>query len=89
MIPITMEEYIFRDTAAPRVITSDVQFEEYISALLELHEWSHLTAEERNFEELLIVLILAYVEKNNSLRSPSLLEYLQESLSADGFWQNN
>jgi hypothetical protein len=89
MIPITMEEYIFRDTAAPKVITSDVQFEEYISVLLDLHERSHLTAEEQNFEELLILLIVAYVEKNNSVRCASLMEYLQELLSANGFWQNN
>jgi len=89
MIPITMEEYIFRDTATPKVITSDEQFEEYISVLLELHERSQLTAEEQNFEELLVVLIVAYVEKNNSVRTVPLMEYLQESLSANGFWQNN
>ena len=84
-----MEEYIFRETAAPKVITSDAQFEEYIFALLMLRKRSHLSAAERNFEELLLVLIEAYVEKGNSVHSVSLTEYLQELLSADGFWQNN
>ncbi len=89
MIPASMEEYIFRETAAPKVITSDVQFEEYVSALLELDEQPYLTAAERNFAELLVVLIQDYVGKNNSVRSVSLMGYLQEILSANGFWQNN
>lgn len=89
MIPTAMKEYLFHETAAPKVITSDVQFEEYVSTLLELDEQSYLTAAERNFAELLVVLIQDYVEKNNSARSVTLVGYLQELLSANGFWQNN
>jgi len=89
MIPTTMEGYIFRETSAPKVITSDEQFEEYVSALLELDEKRYPTAAERNFAELLVMLIQDYVEKTNSVRSVSLMAFLQELLSADGSWQNN
>ena len=84
-----MEEYLIRDMGAPRVITTDEQLEEYVSALLELDEQSQLTEAEKNFAELLILLIEAYVKKNNSLSSATLVGYLQELLSANGLWNNN
>lgn len=89
MIPATIEEYIIHDTGAPKVIASDAQMEEYVSALLDLDEQSQLTDAEKNFAELLILLIEAYVKKSNSVRSATLVGYLHELLSANGFWQNN
>jgi hypothetical protein len=89
MIPASIEEYLIRDTGAPKIITSDAQLEEYVSALLELDEQSQLTDAEKNFAELLILLIEAYVKKNNSVRSTALVGYLQELLSANGLWNNN
>jgi len=76
-----MEEYIFNDTGAPRVITSNAQLKEYITVLLELDRQSRLTAAERNFAELLILLIEAYVEKPHPRRFASPVEFLQELLS--------
>ena len=43
--------------AAPKVITSDAQNERYISALLELEKKDRLSAKEKEFAELLTVLI--------------------------------
>ena len=71
MIATTIEKYIFTDTGAPRVITSEAQHELYVSALLELDRRSQLTAAERNFAELLTLLIEAYEEKHHSIRSAS------------------
>lgn len=89
MIPSSIEEYLIRDTGAPRIITTDAQLEEYVSALLELDEQSYLTDGETNFAELLILLITAYVKKHNSVRSATLVGYLQELLSANSLWNNN
>jgi hypothetical protein len=89
MIPASIEEYLIRDTGAPKIITSEAQLEEYVSALLELDEQSQQTEAEKNFAELLILLIEAYVKKSNSLRSATVAGYLQELLSANGFWNNN
>ncbi len=89
MIPTTLEKHIFTHTAAPKTITSDAQLEEYVTALLEMDLQTELTAAERNFAELLIMLIEAYVEKHDFVTSASLLERLQESWSANDSWQNN
>lgn len=81
MIPPMMEEFIFRDTGAPKIIRSDLQLKEYVTALLELDRRGHLTAAEQNFAELLILLIEAYyVEKPGSRHDPSSVKFLQELL---------
>jgi hypothetical protein len=81
MIPSTLENYIFSEIGAPKIITSNLQLKEYVTALLELDQRSHLTVAEQNFAELLIILIEAYyVEKPRSHRSDSHAEFLQEVL---------
>ena len=89
MIPSAMEEYIFNDTGAPKVITSNAQLKEYVNVLLELDRQSQLTAAEQNFAELLILLIEAYVEKPHSRRSASHVESLQELLSTSDLSRRN
>jgi HTH-type transcriptional regulator/antitoxin HigA len=89
MIATTIEKYIFTDTGAPRVITSEAQHELYVSALLELDRRSQLTAAERNFAELLTLLIEAYEEKHHSIRSASPVEVLQELLLANDLRQKD
>jgi HTH-type transcriptional regulator / antitoxin HigA len=89
MIATAIEKYIFTDTGAPRVITSEAQHELYVSALLELDRRSQLTAAERNFAELLTLLIEAYEEKHHSIRSASPVEVLQELLLANDLRQKD
>jgi HTH-type transcriptional regulator / antitoxin HigA len=89
MIATAIEKYIFTDTGAPRVITSEAQHELYVSALLELDRRSQLTAPERNFAELLTLLIEAYEEKHHSIRSASPVEVLQELLLANDLRQKD
>jgi hypothetical protein len=89
MIPTTIEKYMLSGIGAPRVITSTMQLEEYVSALLEFERQSQLTAAEENFAELLILLIQAYVEKPHSRRFVTPMEVLQELLSANDFSTTN
>jgi HTH-type transcriptional regulator/antitoxin HigA len=89
MIATAIEKYIFNDTGAPRIITSEAQHEQYVSALLELDRRSQLTAAERNFAELLTLLIEAYEEKHHPIRSASPVEVLQELLSANDLRQKD
>jgi HTH-type transcriptional regulator/antitoxin HigA len=89
MIATAIEKYIFNDTGAPRIITSEAQHEQYVSALLELDRRSQLTAAEKNFAELLTLLIEAYEEKHHPIRSASPVEVLQELLSANNLRQKD
>lgn len=59
MIATVIEKDTLNGIAAPRVITSDAQNERYISALLELEKKDRLRAKEKDFTELLTVLIEA------------------------------
>jgi len=85
MIPNTIEAFVFRETGAPRIITTNAQLNEYVTALLELDRLSYLTAAEQNFAELLILLIEEYVERPRSRRSSSHVEFLQGLLSTSDF----
>ena len=88
MIPTTMKKYLNNQIGAPRVITSTAQLEDYVCALIELDEQSRLTTDERNFAELLILLIEAYVESPVSRRLASPEEVLEELLSNDLLQKN-
>jgi len=89
MIPSAIEKFIFHETGAPGVITSEAQHEQYVSALLELDRRSRLTAAEKNFAELLTLLIEAYEEDHHSIRSASPVEVLQELMSANDLRQKD
>ena len=89
MIALAIEKYIFSDIGAPKVITSDTQHEQYVSVLLALSRKKHLTASERNFAELLTMLIEAYEERHHSIRAASPVEVLQELLSANDLRQKD
>jgi HTH-type transcriptional regulator/antitoxin HigA len=68
----------------PRVITSEAQNERYISALLEMERRGNLTAAEKNFAEVLTLLIEAYEEEHYPIRSASLVEVLKELMEDNG-----
>jgi HTH-type transcriptional regulator/antitoxin HigA len=89
MIASAIEKYTFSDIGAPKVITSETQHEQYVAALLELDRRKHLTAAEKNFAELLTLLLEAYEEKHHFIRSASPVEVLQELLSANDLRQKD
>jgi HTH-type transcriptional regulator/antitoxin HigA len=89
MIATTIRRYTFGDIGAPRVITSEAQHDDYVSALLEFERRKKLTLTERNFAELLTLLIEAYEEKHYPIRSASPLEVLQELMTANDLRQKD
>jgi HTH-type transcriptional regulator/antitoxin HigA len=89
MIAMTIRRYTFGDIGAPRVITSEAQHDDYVSALLELERQKKLTLTERNFAELLTLLIEAYEEKHYPIRSATPLEVLQELMTANDLRQKD
>jgi antitoxin component HigA of HigAB toxin-antitoxin module len=64
-----IEKDMLDGIAAPKVITSDAQNERYISVLLELEKKDRLSAKEREFAELLTVLIEAYEDEHYPIRA--------------------
>ena len=74
---------------APKVITSDAQNERYISALLELEKKERLSAKEREFAELLTVLIEAYEDEHYPVRAVSPVEVLMELMEANNLKQKD
>ena len=89
MIATAIEKDILNGIGAPKVITSDAQNERYISALLEMECRSHLTAEEKNFMELLTLLVEAYEEKQYPIRSATPVEVLTELMTANNLRQKD
>jgi HTH-type transcriptional regulator / antitoxin HigA len=89
MIATTIRRYTFGDIGAPRVITSEAQHDDYVSVLLELERQKKLTLTERNFAELLTLLIEAYEEKHYPIRSATPLEVLQELMTANDLRQKD
>jgi HTH-type transcriptional regulator/antitoxin HigA len=89
MIATTIRRYTFGDIGAPRVITSEAQHDDYVSALLELERQKKLTLTERNFADLLTLLIEAYEEKHYPIRSATPLEVLQELMTANDLRQKD
>jgi HTH-type transcriptional regulator/antitoxin HigA len=84
---------IERDTlagiAAPKVITSDAQNERYISVLLEPEKKDRLSAKEREFAELLTVLIEAYEDERYPIRAASPVEVLVHLMEANNLKQKD
>lgn len=89
MIANVIERDTLEGVAAPKVITSDAQNERYISVLLELEKKSRLTAKEKEFAELLTVLIETYEEKHYPIRAASPVEVLAELMDANDLKQKD
>ena len=89
MIATVIEKDTLNGIAAPKVITSDAQNERYIAALLELEKKDRLSAEERDFAELLTVLIEAYEEEHFPIRAASPVEVLVELMEANNLKQKD
>ena len=89
MIAAVIEKDMLDGIGAPKVISSDAQNERYISALLEMERRSRLTAEEKNFMELLTLLVEAYEEKQYPIRSVTPVEVLTELMTANNLRQKD
>lgn len=89
MIANVIEKDTLEGVAAPKVITSDAQNERYISVLLELEKKTRLTVKEKEFAELLTVLIETYEEKHYPIRAASPVEVLAELMDANNLKQKD
>jgi len=89
MIAKVIEKDTLDGIAAPKVITSDAQNERYISALLELEKKGRLTAKEKEFAELLTVLIEAYEDEHYPIRDASPVEVLMHLMEANNLKQKD
>jgi HTH-type transcriptional regulator / antitoxin HigA len=89
MIANVIEKDTLEGVAAPKVITSDAQNERYISVLLELEKKTRLTTKEKEFAELLTVLIETYEEKHYPIRAASPMEVLAELMDANNLKQKD
>jgi HTH-type transcriptional regulator/antitoxin HigA len=89
MTATAIDKYTLRDLPAPKVITSEAQHKQYVSALLDLERRKRLTSEERSYAELLTVLIDSYEEERYPIRAASPVEVLQELVSANDLRQKD
>jgi HTH-type transcriptional regulator/antitoxin HigA len=89
MIANVIEKDTLDGISAPKVITSDAQNERYISALLELEKKERLTAKEKEFAELLTVLIEAYEDEHYPIRAATPVEALMELMEANNLKQKD
>ncbi len=89
MIANVIEKDTLDGIAAPKVITSDAQSERYISVLLELEKRNRMSAKEREFAELLTVLIEVYEDEHYPIRAASPVEVLEELMEANNLKQKD
>ena len=89
MIASVIEKDMLEGISAPKVITSDAQNERYIAALLALEKKERLTAKEKEFAELLTVLIEAYEDEQYPVRAASPVEVLVELMEANNLKQKD
>jgi len=89
MIANVIEKDTLEGIDAPKVITSDAQNERYTAALLTLEKKSRLTAKEREFAELLAVLIEAYEDEHYPVQETGAVEVLVELMAANNLKQKD
>jgi HTH-type transcriptional regulator/antitoxin HigA len=89
MTATAIDKYTLRDLPAPKVITSETQHKQYVSALLDLERRKRLTPQERSYAELLTVLIDSYEEEHYPIRAASPAEVLQELVIANDLRQKD
>jgi HTH-type transcriptional regulator/antitoxin HigA len=77
------------DLPALTVITSDTQNKSYVKALLELERQDHLTAEQRDYANILAVLIEGYESKRFSIPDASPVAVLSELIEANNLRQKD
>jgi HTH-type transcriptional regulator / antitoxin HigA len=89
MIATLEKKYTTKEIGAPKLITSEKQYEDYVSTVLELERSDSLAPAVQNFAELLTLLIEAYEEKHHALPDASPVEVLRELISTNNLRQKD
>ena len=84
----TLEKYEL-NLPALTVITSDTQNKSYVKALLELERQEHLTAEQRDYANVLAALIEKYEREKFALPDASPITVLSELIEANDLKQKD
>ena len=80
---IMVEEKYTTEIAAPKVIDSDAQNEKYIAILARLQRQEQLTDDEKNYAQLLVMLIKAYEDRRYRIGRATPLQVLKELVEAN------
>ncbi|MGA7920550.1 MAG: hypothetical protein WCA38_12880 [Candidatus Acidiferrales bacterium] len=89
MIATAIKKDLSSKIGLPRVITSDAQNERYTEALLALERQNNLSSDEKDFAEILTLLIEAYENKHYPIPDASPTEVLQELIAANNLRQKD
>jgi HTH-type transcriptional regulator / antitoxin HigA len=89
MIATEIEKYTIHDIGAPRVITSETQYDRYAEVLHSLVMEKNNTAETRHYIQLLTVLIEAWDNAHHAIENASPVEVLQTLLAANNLKQKD
>jgi|ERR1700722_10184628 len=89
MIAAEIEKYTLHDIGAPRVITSEAQYDKYASVLHSLVMDKDSPAETRHYIQLLTVLIEAYDNAHHFVENASPVEVLRTLMAANNLKQKD
>jgi HTH-type transcriptional regulator/antitoxin HigA len=89
MTVTAIEKYTIHDIEAPRVITSETQYDKYASALHALVMKGDHNAQERQFIELLTTLIEKYDHEHNAIENATPTEVLLTLMEANNLRQKD
>jgi HTH-type transcriptional regulator/antitoxin HigA len=89
MIAAEIEKYTLHDIGAPRVITSEAQYDKYVSVLHSLVMEKNHTSETRHYIELLTVLIEAWDNTHHAIENATPVEVLQSLMAANNLKQKD
>jgi HTH-type transcriptional regulator / antitoxin HigA len=89
MIATAIEKYTIHDIGAPRVITSETQYDNYASALHDLVMKDKHTATERQYIELLTSLIEKYDSENHAIENAKPAQVLVILMEANNLKQKD
>lgn len=89
MIATEIEKYTLHDIGAPRVITSEAQYDKYVSVLHSLVLERNHTTGTRHYIELLTVLIEAWDNAHHAIENAAPVEVLQTLMAANNLRQKD
>lgn len=86
---IAVSEKYALEVSSPTPITSERQYEEYLSVLDKLASKDNPTSEEEKYAEVLMTLIEVYEEEHHSIPDASPVEVLRTLMDANGLRQKD
>ena len=84
-----IEKYTIHDVEAPRAITSETQYDDYVSALHNLVMRGNHNATERQVIELLTILIEKYDDEHHVIENATPVQVLRTLLEANNLKQKD